>query len=55
MEDFLKINEAKILCDKCDNKKSETTNKKFYKCMNCCINLCPLCKLNHEKKTIKII
>jgi hypothetical protein len=48
-DDFLKINEAKILCDKCDNKKSETNNKKFYKCMNCCINLCPLCKLSHEK------
>ena len=53
LEDFLKINEAKILCDKCDNKKSETNNKKFYKCMNCCINLCPLCKLNHEKKNNK--
>jgi len=49
LNDFLKINEAKILCDKCNNKKSETNNKQFYKCMNCYINLCPLCKLNHAK------
>ena len=52
-DDFLKINEAKILCDKCNNKKSETNNKKFYKCTNCYINLCPLCKLNHEKENNK--
>ena len=53
LDNFLKINEAKIICDKYNNKKSEINNKKLYKCINCCINLCPLCKLNHEKKENK--
>ena len=48
--DFQKIDESKIICDKCKgkdkNKKSEVNNKRFYKCCTCNINLCPLCKKN---------
>ena len=52
--DFQKIDESKIICDKCEkedkNKKSEVSNNLFYKCCICNINLCPLCKYNHDKK-----
>jgi len=46
--DFQKINESKIVCNKCNTNKSKTTNNKFYICCNCNINLCPLCKLGHK-------
>ena len=56
--DFQKIDESKIICDKCEgenkNKKSEVKNNLFYKCFNCNINLCPLCKIKHEKKHLII-
>ena len=48
-KDFQKIIESEIICHKCNNNKNETTDNKFYKCFNCNINLCPLCKLNHGK------
>jgi hypothetical protein len=51
--DFQKIDESKIICDKCvgedKNKKSEVNNNLFYKCFTCKINLCPLCKTKHDK------
>jgi len=51
--DSQKIDESKIICDKCEgedkNKKSEVNNNIFYKCCNCNINLCPLCKTKHIK------
>ena len=47
--DFQKINESKIICNKCKNNKLETTQNKFYKCCECNINLCPLCKSLHNK------
>jgi len=53
LEDFQKINESKIICKKCSNNKSETIGNKFYICLVCNINLCPLCKLNHIKKQKK--
>jgi len=50
---FQKIDESKIICDKClgkdKNKKSEVNNNLFYKCFTCKINLCPLCKTKHDK------
>ena len=56
--DFQKIDESKIICDKCEgenkNKKSEVKNNLFYKCFTCNINLCPLCKIKHEKKHLII-
>ncbi len=55
--DFQKIDESKILCDKCEkedkNKKSEVNNNLFYKCCTCNVNLCPLCKHNHDQKCSK--
>ena len=43
------INENEIRCKNCNNTKSNSYNKQFYKCLNCRINLCPLCKQNHNK------
>ena len=51
--DFQKIDESKIICDKCigedKNKKSEVSNNLFFNCLTCNINLCPLCKGKHDK------
>ena len=45
-----KVNISKIVCDKCKiNNKGNTYNNIFFKCYSCNINLCPLCKDNHEK------
>ena len=41
----------KIICDMCKiNNKAETYNHEFYKCLSCNLNLCPLCKSNHDKE-----
>ena len=54
LNDFQKIDESNIKCYKCNIDKSETTNNKFYKCLNCNINLCPLCESSHNKSHKKI-
>ena len=42
------INASKIICDMCqENNKGNTTDNKFYKCLTCKQNLCPLCKEKH--------
>ena len=44
------IDLTKIKCGICKEKdKSTTFNNEFYKCCDCNINLCPLCKTKHEK------
>ena len=43
------IDISKIICDKCQMKKSETFNKSFYRCNSCKMNLCPICKKKHDK------
>ena len=44
------INEKKIICEKCKkSNKNDTYEKKFYRCLPCKINLCPLCKISHDK------
>jgi len=44
------INESKIICGKCKEKDKEITyNNLFYICNTCNLNLCPLCKANHNK------
>ena len=44
------INESKIICGKCkQNNKEITYNNLFYICNTCNLNLCPLCKANHNK------
>jgi len=43
------IDISKIICDICKIKnKSNTYKNEFYKCYNCSINLCPLCKSTHD-------
>ena len=49
------IDLTKTTCDNCKEKnRSETYNKEFYRCLNCKLNLCPLCKGGHDR-THKII
>ena len=43
------IDEAKIICQNCKTKKSEIYENKLFMCLKCKINLCPLCKLSHDK------
>ena len=58
LNDFLetqKIDISKINCDKCPNKKkSNTLNNEFYICNDCKMNLCPLCKEEHDKSHLII-
>ena len=43
------INISKIICDRCKNKNmGEVFNQEFYRCINCKMNLCPLCKKEHN-------
>ena len=52
-EEIQKIDISKIKCEKCKKKnKNETYNNQFYRCNSCKINICPLCKSNHDKKLI---
>ena len=44
------IDISKIICNICKEKnKGDIFNNEFYKCEKCNINICPLCKLNHDK------
>ena len=44
-----KIDISKIKCDNCKIKnKSNTYNNEFYRCNICKMNICPLCKSNHN-------
>jgi len=44
------IDISKIICNNCKIKnKSNTYNNEFYRCNICKINLCPICKSNHNK------
>ena len=50
-----KIDQSKIICDKCKSKnKSETHNNIFFICLTCKINLCPICCTSHDKTHKKI-
>ena len=43
------IDLSKIICNKCKiNNKSNIYNNKFYRYNTCKINICPLCKSNHN-------
>ena len=53
-QNLQKINESKIICNICNAKKAEVFDNKFFKCFNCNLNLCPLCKLKHIKEHIII-
>ena len=50
-EETQKIKLSNIQCDICKQKNKENTyNNEFYKCINCGINICPLCKTTHNKE-----
>ena len=53
LNEFVKtqyINLSNIVCGQCKEiNKNDSFNNEFYKCYECNINLCPLCKLNHDK------
>ena len=50
-ENMLNIDLSKIICNICKNKnKSNTYNNEFFRCIECKINICPLCKSIHDKK-----
>ena len=44
-----KIDISKIKCKMCNMSKNEIHNNTMYICLTCYINLCPLCKLSHDK------
>ena len=45
-----RIDLSKIICSTCkENNKGSTFNNIFFRCNSCKINLCPLCKNNHDK------
>ena len=39
-----------IKCNNCNKNRLEIYDNKLYKCCNCNINLCPLCKSNHNNE-----
>jgi len=48
-----KIDISKIVCDICKvNNKSNIYNNEIYKCITCCMNICPLCKSKHDNNHI---
>ena len=47
--DTQKINESNIICNKCKIKNKGNTTE-FYKCLTCKLNLCILCRSNHDLK-----
>jgi hypothetical protein len=54
-ENNQKIDLSKIICNECnENNKSNTYNNEFYICNTCNKNICPLCKLKHDKNHIII-
>ena len=45
------IDESRIICQNCNNNdKSKTFNNQFFNCLTCKMNLCPLCKIKHNKE-----
>ena len=51
--DTQNIDISKIICDKCkERNRAETYNNEFYKCCECNMNLCSLCKSVHEHSII---
>ena len=46
-----KIDLSKIICNICNSRnKGNTYNNQFFKCINCKINLCPICKSKHNNE-----
>ena len=50
-EKFFDVDTSKITCQNCNkNDRSKTNNNDFYICLTCKKNLCPECKIFHDKK-----
>ena len=50
-ENTQKMNISKIICQKCNIKNMGNVSENlFYRCFDCKINLCPLCKTKHNQK-----
>ena len=50
-ENIENINLSKIICNICKNANIKNTfNNEFYKCISCDKNICPLCKVKHNKE-----
>ena len=50
-ENTQKIEQSKIICGICKQKnKAETFQNQFLRCLDCKINICPLCKSAHNQK-----
>ena len=49
LKDKMEIKHSKIFCNNCNKNKNEVFNQEFYTCLDCKINLCPLCNLSHNK------
>lgn len=47
---YLNLDISKIICHICKSNRSDLNNNEFLTCLNCQINLCPKCKINHDKK-----
>jgi hypothetical protein len=48
--DTQKIDESKIKCNVClNNTNNKFSNKQFYFCLTCKKNICPFCKVKHNK------
>ena len=49
-EETQKIDISKILCEKCSNKNmGNVSGNIFFRCIDCKMNLCPLCKSRHNQ------
>jgi hypothetical protein len=48
-EDSQKIDLSQIICHECKTSKAETFQKHFKYCMNCNMNLCPICEKKHDE------
>ena len=47
---FNNLQKIKELCNICNKGKEEMYDNKLYKCCNCKLNLCPLCRSKHDKE-----
>ena len=55
-EESQKIDLSAINCEKCKiNNKGNAHNNRFYRCIDCKINLCPLCQSQHSNMRHRII
>ena len=50
LKDKIEIKHSEICCNKCNKNKDEVFKQEFYTCLDCKLNLCPLCNLSHNKK-----